>query len=146
MLVCEDAASISVRGGVPPYWAEWEYTDTLQIYYGLTVHQPLPGQYRVTVYDTLDCTLTLVVDVPADAPPCTRITGRVTYDKNQNCRADPTEMSSGCTIGMFVSRSLLRLVTVRQSGELLAYSPDDALCGFGQFGNSGIAPLRKVLQ
>lgn len=91
VLVCEDAASISVRGGVPPYWAEWEYADTFQIYYGLTVHQPLPGLYRVTVYDTLDCTLTLMVDVPADAPPCTRITGRVTYDKNQNCQADPAE-------------------------------------------------------
>lgn len=58
----------------------------------------------------------------------------------------PAEMGIGCAIGMFASRSLLRLIIIGQSGELLAYPPNDVLCGFGQFGNSGIAPLREVFQ
>ncbi len=91
VLVCQGAASIGLRGGTPPYWAIWQHTSDSILYFGTTIYQPQPGIYHVTVYDTVDCSLTLTVEIPADAPPCTRITGRVQYDKNQNCQADPAE-------------------------------------------------------
>ncbi len=91
VLICDEQATLSVRGGTGPYWAEWERLDTSWIYYGLTIYQPAVGLYEVRVYDTMGCSLTLKVNVPADAPPCTRIAGRVVYDKDKNCQADPAE-------------------------------------------------------
>ncbi len=91
IVVCEEAAVLGVRGGWTPYFATWTYADTVVMYYGLSIGHPLPGVYTVAVMDSFGCTQRVIVEIPEDAPPCTRIVGRVQHDKNQDCQFDAAD-------------------------------------------------------
>ncbi|MBK9336065.1 MAG: hypothetical protein IPM98_05570 [Lewinellaceae bacterium] len=85
-LVCEETISVSPAGGVQPYTYVWSNGQT-----GPSVTFLPPGTYMVTISDATGCMTIYTTNLPANAPPCTRITGKITYDENTNCQKDTLE-------------------------------------------------------
>jgi len=87
---CENNISVGVTGGVPPYsylWSNGNTTPT-SIFF-------VPGTYTITITDNNGCTAIQTYTVGPNTTPCTRITGQIILDENENCQNDPPEPGLG---------------------------------------------------
>ncbi len=89
--ICENSLTALVSGGAAPYQYSWSTGET-----GPTANPQQPGTYIVTVVDNKGCSLadTIIFSL-GNNPPCTRITGRVVFDQNEDCLINLPEIGLG---------------------------------------------------
>lgn len=89
--ICESSLTAVVTGGAAPYQYFWSNGAT-----GPTASPLQPGAYVVTVQDAHGCIVSdnLVLSL-GNNPSCTRITGRVNLDQNNDCLPDSLVIGLG---------------------------------------------------
>lgn len=96
VLICENSVSLQIAGGVLPYFVVWRIDNPNGpvIATGTSPTGLFPGgTYYPSVLDGNNCAFQPdpVTLSPGNTLPCTRVTGRVILDENQNCAPDSVE-------------------------------------------------------
>jgi len=84
---CDWEVGVQATGGSSPFQFAWSNGAAGPLA-TLT-----PGNYSITVTDTQGCTSIQDVYVPPIPIPCTKITGKVKFDLNEDCVAEDSETS-----------------------------------------------------
>jgi uncharacterized repeat protein (TIGR01451 family) len=87
IITCDGSANVSVSGGTPPYQYVWSGPNIANIFIQNPM-LPIGGPYTVIVTDALGCTATDEIIVLPNPDPCTKITGTVVRDLNDNCSVE----------------------------------------------------------
>jgi uncharacterized repeat protein (TIGR01451 family) len=84
---CEGTTLTSVSGGAAPYTYQWNGPNgAISTQQNPTL--PIGGPYTLVVTDINGCTTTTQVTVTPNQDPCTKITGTVVRDLNNNCTVE----------------------------------------------------------